>query len=294
MTDLRQRRPAPDGLVWRRTKRFLTYAVLVFFALLFIMPFVLSIATTFKTVPDITANPVSLIADPEYGWTLDGLRALNRGSIQIPRWTLNSILVTGAVVIGRVALASLAGYALARLRFRGRLAIFALVVGVMAIPDIVMAIPRFLIMKELGILNSYFGLIIPLIFDAFAIFMMKQFFQQLPREIEEAAAIDGATTFQTWRYVMLPLAAPALIALTILATQGVWNEFLHALVAVPSEPDLRTLPVGLALLRGGFGDAQPWNALLGASMITILPIAIIFFTFQRYFVQGVAASGTKG
>lgn len=294
MTQVREAQAELQNPIWRRTKKALAYGVLILFALLFITPFVLSIVTTFKTLPDINANPSSFIADPEYGWTLDGLRQLNTPSVRIPRWTFNSVVVSGFVVAGRVLLASLAGYALARLQFRGRLAVFALVVGVMAIPDIVLAIPRFLIMKQLGILNSYFGLIIPLIFDAFSIFMMKQFFEQLPREIEEASAIDGASTFKTWRYVMLPLAAPALIALTILATQGSWNEFLHPLIAAPSDPDLRTLPVGLALMRGGFGDAQPWNALLGASMITILPIAVIFFTFQRYFVQGVASSGTKG
>lgn len=294
MTQVREQQDALQNPVWRRTKRILAYTVLIAAALLFIAPFVLSIVTTFKTLPDINAHPTSFIADPKYGWTLDGLRQLNTPSVRIPRWIFNSVIVTGFVVIGRVFLASMAGYALARLQFRGRLIVFSLVVGVMAIPDIVMAIPRFLIMKELGILNSYFGLIIPLVFDAFSIFMMKQFFEQLPREIEEAAAIDGASTFNTWRYVMLPLAAPALIALVILATQGSWNEFLHPLIAAPSDPDLRTLPVGLALMRGGFGDAQPWNALLGASMITILPIAVIFFTFQRYFVQGVASSGTKG
>lgn len=294
MTQVRERQAELQNPVWRRTKKALAYSLLILFALAFITPFVLSIATMFKTLPDINANPSSFIADPEYGWTLDGLRQLNTPSVRIPRWTFNSVVVSTFVVVGRVFLASLAGYALARLQFKGRLMVFALVVGVMAIPDIVLAIPRFLIMKQLGILNSYVGLIVPLIFDAFSIFMMKQFFEQLPREIEEAAAIDGASAFKTWRHVMLPLAAPALIALTILATQGSWNEFLHPLIAAPSDPDLRTLPVGLALMRGGFGDAQPWNALLGGSMITILPIAVIFFTFQRYFVQGVAASGTKG
>jgi multiple sugar transport system permease protein len=275
-------------------KRVVGYTLLAFFALVFIMPFVLSIATSFKTLPDIQANPVSLIADPQYGWTLDGVRALNSRNIRLPRWTLNSVITTVCVVALRIVFASLAGYALARLRFRGRGLLFALILAVQAIPAIVLAIPRFMVMKQLGILNTYSGMILPLAFDAFAIFMMKQFFEQLPRELEEAAAIDGATTWQTFRYVMLPLAAPGLIALTILSTQGAWNEFLHILIARISRPELATLPVGLAGISAAFGEAPPWNTMTAGAVITIIPIAVVFFIFQRYFVQGTAASAMKG
>jgi len=281
-----------DSPVWRRIRRTVGYLVLVGFALIFIYPFVLSVVTSFKSLPDIAADPVTPWAGPR-GWTLDGIRGLQRGSIRIPLWLLNSVVVTVCVVLGRLVLCSLAGYALARMRFFGRTAVFALVVAVLAVPAIVLAIPRFIIMKELGILNTYAGLILPLMFDAFGIFLMKQFFEQLPAELEEAAAIDGASTVQVFWRVMLPIAAPGLIALTILSTQGTWNEFLHPLIAAPGDPDLRTLPVGLALLRGAFGEAQPWNTILAGAMITTLPMAVIFFVFQRYFVQGVAASALK-
>ena len=287
--------PAPSQpQVWRSVRRFLAYGVLIGFALVFILPFLLSVFTIFKTLPDIAANPVRFMADPQFGWTTEGIQGLNRGSVRIPRWTFNSVVVTVAVVLGRIVLASLAGYALARMEFIGRAAVFALVVAVLAVPPIVLAVPRFIVMKELGILDTYAGLILPLMFDAFGIFLMKQFFEQLPRELEEAAAIDGASVGQIFWRVMLPVAAPGLIVLTILATQGVWNEFLHPLIAAPSNTDLRTLPVGLALLSGTFGQTQPWNTMLAGAMITIIPIAVIFFVFQRYFVQGVAASGTKG
>lgn len=277
------------------TKRVVGYVVLIFFALVFIMPFVLSASTAFKTLPDIQANPVSLLADPAYGgWTTEGVEALNSSRVNLPRWTLNSVVVTVFVVLLRITFGSLAGYALARMRFPGRGWIFALVLAVQAIPGIVLAVPRFMVMKELGILNTYAGLIIPLAFDAFGIFLMKQFFEQLPRELEEAAAIDGATTFQTFYRVMLPLAAPGLIALIILSTQGTWNEFLHILIARIGNPDLTTLPVGLAGLTAAFGQAQPWNTITAGALITIIPIAIVFFVFQRYFVQGTAASAIKG
>ena len=276
-------------------KRLVGYTALVFFALVFIMPFVLSAATAFKSLPDIQANPVSLVADPAYGgWTTEGVEALNSSRVNLPRWTINSVVVTVFVVLLRITFGSLAGYALARMRFRGRGLIFALILAVQAIPGIVLAIPRFMVMKELGIINTYTGMIVPLAFDAFAIFLMKQFFEQLPRELEEAAALDGASTFQTFTRVMLPLAAPGLIALIILSTQGAWNEFLHILIARIGRPDLATLPVGLAGLTAAFGQAQPWNTIVAGSLITIIPIAIVFFVFQRYFVQGAAASAVKG
>ncbi len=123
---------------------------------------------------------------------------------------------------------------------------------------------------------------------------MKQFFESIPKEMEEAAAVDGATIFQAYFRVILPLAAPGLIALTILSFQGSWNEFLHPLIAAPAEPDLRPLPVGLALLRGQFGESLDMPVLTGASVLTTIPVAIIFFIFQRYFIQGVAATGVKG
>lgn len=278
-----------------RRRRALGYTVLVAFALVFVYPFLLSAATAFKSLPDIQANPVVPWASGEYGgWTLDGIAGLDSQSIQIPRWTVNSVVVTVAVVMGRVLFDSMAGYALARLKFPGRGLAFALVIAVMAIPGIILAIPRFLVMKELGILNSYSGLIVPLMFDAFGIFLMKQFFEMLPRELVEAAKIDGASSWQIFSKVMLPLAAPGLITLTILATQGVWNEFLHYLVAAPSEPDLKTLTVGLAGISAAFGEAPPWNTVLAGTLITTIPIAIVFFVFQRYFVQGLAATGIKG
>ncbi|NOX22485.1 MAG: carbohydrate ABC transporter permease [Actinobacteria bacterium] len=275
-------------------KRVAGYAALIFFALLFIMPFILTIVTSFKTLPDIQQNPVQLWADPDMGWTLDGIRGLDTSNVRLPRWAFNSFVVTTTVVIGRVFLDSLAGFALAKMKFRGQQVMFASVVMLLAVPGVVLLIPKFLIMKQLGILNSYTGLILPLMFDAFGIFLMKQFFEQLPNEMLEAAAIDGASTWQTFTKVMLPLARPGLIALTILSIQGVWNDFMHPLIAVPGNPDLATLPLGLANIRAAFGNAQPWNTILAGTIIATIPIAIVFFAFQRYFVQGVAGSGTKG
>lgn len=270
-------------------KRVLGYGVLVGFAFIFIFPFFLAILTSFKTRPDAAANPLSLIPAP---FTTDAYSRL--ADANILRWAFVSLVVTVFVTLGRILLDSLAGYALARLDFPGRRIVFAVIIATLAIPAIVLAIPRFLVLGTLGMLNSWAGLIIPLAVDAFGIFLMRQFFLSIPKEMEEAARIDGASIFQTYFRIIFPLALPGVIALTILSFQGSWNEFLHPLIANPSNGALRTLPVGLALLRGSFGENLDIPALLGASVLTTIPVALIFFAFQRYFVQGVAATGVKG
>ena len=290
-----QPKPRRRNPWWARIRLFASYGLLVGFALMFIMPFVLAAISSFKSLPDIAQNPTALSFDADLGSpTLDGISRLNNDRIRIPRWALNSTIQTVSVTIGRLFLATMAGYALSRLRFRGRWLVFAAVIAVQAIPGIVLVIPKFLVMKELGILNSYWGLILPLVFDAFAIFMMKGFFDTVPREIEEAAALDGASLWQTYSRVMLPLVSPGILALTVLSVQGTWNEFLHSLLAAPSNPDIRTLPVGLALLRGAFGQNNPWNTLMAASLLTTIPMAIVFFVFQRHFRQGLASAAVKG
>lgn len=274
---------------YRAGKRVGGYAVLLLFAAMFIAPFALALANSFKPRPETLAAPLSLLPQEP---TLRAYEAMAR--TPIPRWTLNSVVVSVAVTLGRLFLCSLAGYALARLDFPGRRAVFALVVAVLMVPGIVLAIPRYLVLGQLGLLDTYAGMILPLAVDAFGIFLMRTFFQSIPKEMEEAARIDGATIFQTYWRIILPLAAPGLIALTILSFQASWNEFLHPLIAVPNEQSLRTLPVGLALLRGAQGEALDYPLLLGASLLITIPVAIIFFCFQRHFVQGVAATGVKG
>ncbi|MGI8575104.1 MAG: carbohydrate ABC transporter permease [Egibacteraceae bacterium] len=278
---------------WRVSKRVLGYSLLLFFAFIFIFPFMLAIITSFKTQPEATQAPLDLIPSPATmrAWAEE---IFGSGQVNFPRWTFNSFFITFIVTVGRILLDSMAGYALARLKFPGRQIVFAVIVSTLAIPAIVLAIPRFIVLGTLGMLNSYSGMAVPLAVDAFGIFLMKQFFESIPREMEEAAKVDGATVFQTFWRVVLPLAAPGLIALTILSFQGAWNEFLHYLIAAPADQSLRTLTVGLALLRGSQGQGLDFPVLMGASILTTVPVAIIFFVFQRYFIQGVAATGVKG
>lgn len=266
------------------------YGALIVAGTAYVLPFVLAVVTSFKSLPDFNAHASSLTFDSSLGSpTLDGVRGLDSRLIIFPRWTINSVVVTVFVVLGRVLLSALAGYSLARIRFPGYKLVFGLILAVMMVPPIVLTIPRFLLLKELGWINTYVGLILPLVFDAFGVFLMKQFMEQIPVEIEEAAAIDGAGRLKTFSLVILPIARPAVLTLTILATVGAWNEFLHPLIAT-NRNELRTLPVGLAQLRGQFGEATPWNTVMAASVIMTIPMAIIYFVFQRYFREGVAGA----
>lgn len=270
--------------------RFLGYATLVFFGLVFLYPFVIQIGNALKTEPDAAANPLSPFPDP---LTLAGFERIFAGT-NFPLWLGNSLLVTVLVTIGRVFFDSLAGYALARLRFAGRGGLFAAVIAVMAVPGVVLLIPKFLVLNQLGLYNSYAGLVVPLLADAAGVFIMKQFFESIPVSVEEAARIDGASIFRTFWSVVLPMAKPALITLTILSFQGSWNEFPHSLVSV-QDPDLFTLPRGLAdLVSGSLGKGTQYPLKLGAALLATIPVAIIFVVFQRYFVRDANDGSDKG
>ena len=283
-----QRGQTPN--VWgRRVRALLSYALLFLLALAFFYPFLLATTTSLKSLPDIAANPAQLI--PEQ-WVLEGYLRMQNFNVQ--RWMFNSAFVAIAVTAGNLLFASMAGYALARIPFPGSNLLFVGILGTMMIPGIVLLIPRFIIFRLLGLIDSYGGLILPVLVLPFSVFLMKQFFESIPGELEEASRIDGASRFDMFFRVVLPLARPALIALTILTFQANWNEFMTPLIVVNSNTNLVTLPLGLALLRGGIGESLQWNAMLAGAMLTTLPMAIIFFIFQRYFIEGVSYSGLKG
>jgi multiple sugar transport system permease protein len=251
---------------------------------------VIQLANSFKTEPDAADNPLSPVPDPV---SFAGFERIFEGT-NFPLWLGNSLLVTVVITAGRVFFDSLAGYALARLRFGGRRAIFAAVIAVMAVPGVVLLIPKFLVLNQVGIYDSYTALILPIIVDAAGVFIMKQFFESVPASMEEAARMDGASIFRTYWSVVLPMARPALITLTILSFQGSWNEFPHTLVAV-QDPDLFTLPRGLAdLVSGSLGTGTQYPLKLGAALLATIPVAIIFVIFQRYFVRGATEGAEKG
>lgn len=276
-------------------RRAIGYTLLTFFALLFIGPFVITIATSFKTDADATTNPLSLVPHPPTLAAWKEIFGTGPASVtDFPRWFLNSAFVATTITIGRVFLDSLAGYSLARLGFRGRKFVFGLVIATLAVPGVVLLIPRFLILKQLGLFNSYPGMILPMIVDATGIFLMRQFFLQVPVSLEEAGRVDGASIWRVYWSIVLPIVRPGLITLTILSFQGSWNEFQFFEVATIS-PKYFTLTTGLAnIVSGGLSSGNQFPLKLAASAVTIIPLAILFFVLQRYIVASRLSSAVKG
>ena len=259
-------------------------------AVVYIFPFLLQVMTSFKTDGDASNNPLSLIPET---WTSATYQTLFASDLPFPTWAMNSVIVTLCVTVGRVLFCSMAGYALARLKFRGRGLVFAGVITVMAVPGVVLLIPKFLVVNQLGIYDSYAGMIIPLLADAAGVFIMKNFFESIPVSVEEAARIDGAGVFRTFWSVVLPMARPALITLVILSFQGSWNELSHFVVSAQS-PDLYTLTKGVATLAsGGRGQAQQFPLKMGAALLMTIPVAVLFFVFQRQ-IMSTAEGAEKG
>jgi multiple sugar transport system permease protein len=270
----------------------LGYTVLVFFALFYIFPFIIQIVTSFKSEADAATHPLSLIPHPV---TIKAsFHLLFSGGSGFTRALTNSVVVAVFVTAGRVFFDSLAGYALARLRFPGRNLVFTGILAVMAVPGVVLLIPKFLVLNQLGIYDTYPGLVIPLLTDAAGIFIMKQFFESVSPSIEEAARIDGAGTFRIFWSVVLPMGRPALITLTILSFQGSWNEFAQVLVSVQSS-NLYTLPLWLAKsVTSGFGSGSQYPLKLSAALLATIPVAVVFAVFQRYFIRGASEGSVKG
>lgn len=274
----RNANPPRERLPRRRLiSQLVLYVILIAIALVYIYPFLVQVATSFKTDAEAAVDPISLI--PQV-WTTAAYERLFLRS-DFPLWFMNSAIVTVFVTAGRVFFDSLAGYALARLNFRGRGVVFAALIAVMAVPAVVLLIPKFLVINQLGIYDSYPGMILPLLVDAAGVFIMKNFFESIPVSVEEQARIDGAGTFRTFWSVVLPMARPALITIIILSFQGSWNELSHFIVATQS-PELTTLTKGVAALASGqLSQGTQYPLKLAAAAIMTIPVAVMFFIFQR-------------
>lgn len=272
----------------RRVGSAMTYSFLLALAVVYIFPFVIAVVTSFKTEPDSTANPLSLTPHPA---TTSAFHQLYEDQ-DFPSWVKNSLIVTLSVTFLRVFLDSLAGYALARLRFRGRGAAFATIVAVMAVPGVVLLIPKFLIIRQFGMYDTYYGMIVPLLVDAAGVFIMKNFFESIPVSVEESARIDGASIFRIYWSIVLPMARPALVTIFILSFQGSWNELAHFIISAQST-SLDTLTKGVAQLASGqLGSGNRYPLKLAASTLMTIPVAVLFFVFQRR-IMNVTAGAVK-
>jgi len=291
-TSARPAQPTQDGTTVHRSgagKKAIVYVLLVFFSLLYVYPFIIQLVTSFKTNADAVANPLSLVPNP---LTVAAFERLTE--TDFPIWFFNSVWVALVVTAGRVFFCSLAGYSLARLKYRGRAGLFTAVLAVMAVPGVVLLIPKFLVLNYLGIYNTPWALFVPLLVDAAGVFIMKQFFESIPISVEEAARIDGASTFRTFWSIVLPMSKPALITLTILSFQGSWNELAHFIIAT-NDSDLYTLTRGVgSLTSGALGSGSQFPISMSAALLMTIPTALVFILFQRFFTQGANAGAEKG
>lgn len=265
----------------------LLYAILVLYAIVTMIPFLWALSSSFKTLEEIVSGSISFIPKD---FTLDNYKQIFVEQELFPRWFMNSVIIAVAVTILNLIFNSMAGYALARLHFRGKRTIFMIVLAVLMIPAQVTMIPNYLILKQLGWLNSYQGMIVPAMINATFIFMMRQFFINFPKELEEAAALDGLSRIGTFFRIVLPLARPALAAQAIFVFMGSWNDFMRPLIIL-SDPQLFTLPLGLNSFKGQY--ISYWNYIMAASMVFTLPVLVIYAFFNRYFIKGISFTGGK-
>jgi multiple sugar transport system permease protein len=262
------------------------HVVLAMLAIVFVFPLFWLITGSLKSADEVIANP-PLIWPQQ--WTLDNFVQVFT-TAPFGRWIFNTVLVAGSVTGVALLFHSMAAYSLARLNFPGRGLLFIAVVSTLMITFPVILVPLFILVKELGWINTYWALIIPNIFNAYGIFLMRQFYLGIPRELEEAAIMDGASLVGVYYHVILPLARPIISTLAVFFFLANWNFFLWPLV-VTTDPNLQVLQVGIATFTGQYGSE--WNLILAASLLATLPIVALFAFFQRYIVESVKMSGLK-
>jgi multiple sugar transport system permease protein len=268
-------------------RKAIAYAILALLAAIALVPFVWTLSTSLKNIDEVFVYPPTLLpATPKwsnYSRLWDAL--------PIGRWIVNSAYIVVLTVFGKLVLASTAAYAFARLRFPGRDWIFYTFLTSLMIPWEVTLIPGFVLMRQLGWVDSHLALIIPGIGDVFGIFLLRQFFMSIPRELEDAAKIDGAGYLRVFLTIVLPLSRPALAVVAVLGFMSVWNSFLWPLIMMNS-PEKFTLPVGLQLLNSQHGT--DWTTLMAGDVIALTPVVVVYLLAQKYFIEGITLTGVKG
>lgn len=271
-----------------RPERLLATAVLTLGALFMAAPFALMLGTSLMTYAQTVAYPPEWLPRPV---TWENYR---KALFETPllRYLANSTLVAAAVVAGQLVTGSLAGYAFARMRFKGRNVLFFAVLATMMLPIYVNVVPLFVLMSFLGWVDTYQALIVPGLTGAFGIFLFRQWFLNLPAELEDAARIDGASPWEMFWLVALPTAAPAVATLAIFEFLASWNTFMWPLVVTNAE-HLRTLPVGLAAFRSSMKEVTDWGLLMAATAVSVVPAIAVFLIGQRHFIRGLLEGAVK-
>jgi len=269
------------------TSQLLLYAALTLGFILVVTPFVWMILGSFKSEGELRQVPPTWW--PQTG-TLDNYRDLFNKA-KFLTYFFNSTLVAVCVTVGNVVFCSMVGYALAKLEFRGKKLVFGLVMGTLLLPGMVTFVPLFVLVANLGLVDSYPGLILPFLVTPFGVFLMRQFILGLPDDLLDAGRVDGASELRIFRQIILPLCGPALGTLGILTFLSSWNSFLWPLVVAQTQ-DYYTLPVALALFSTGQNETD-YGLLLAGATVVVMPIVIVFLILQRRFIEGIATTGIK-
>ncbi|ROR96349.1 carbohydrate ABC transporter membrane protein 2 (CUT1 family) [Salana multivorans] len=270
-----------------RLVQVVSQVLLTLAAALVLLPFVWMVASALKPASEVFASPPSLV-----GSSLRWENFTNAWTyLPFGRFMVNGIVVSAIGTVMVVASSAMAAYAFSRIRWRGRDGVFLLYLGTLMIPQEVLVVPMFILMRNLGWTNSYLGLIVPWAFTAFGTFLLRQFFLTVPEELEDAARIDGASRWRMFVRIVLPMATPAMGTLAVFTFIGYWNSFLWPLLIV-SDVRMATVPLGLNMFLGQTGNQ--WNLLMAAATISIVPSALIVLGLQRYLVSGIALSGMGG
>jgi multiple sugar transport system permease protein len=264
----------------------LLYLVMALIAITTVGPFVIMISVSFTENIRFITLPIGLIPDP---FTLENFETLFTRTLAL-RWLFNSIYVAGVSTFGGVITSTMAGYAFARGDFIGKEIIFALFLGILMMPETALIVPQFVVLSDLGLVNTYWALIGPWFASIFGTFLMRQQYLSIPRDYDDAARIDGANLWQIYYFVLLPQLKPAMATLAVLRFMGNWNSFLYPLI-VTSRATMLTLTVGLGTVSRAGGDA---GLDMAGAVITFLPTMILFVMMQKYIIQGISLSGVKG
>lgn len=282
--------PASMGMRNRRTIQLvINYTILVLVALIVLLPLIWMLSTSFKPKSQWFSTQIEWIPRT-FTWE-NYERIFNNRTTPIGRWFLNSIILGVITTTLTLIIDSLAAYAYARLQFPGRKLIFALLLTTLFLPGVMFLVPNFITVFRLGLLNTFPGVFLPALAGVFGVFFLRQFFEGIPRELEEAAHIDGANTFQTFWQIVLPLARPALATLAVITFLASWNDFLWPLLIL-QERALQTLPPGLRTLQGAY--TSEYGQMMAGAAIAAVPVLLVYIFAQRYIVESVATTGLKG
>ena len=267
--------------------RVLLYIVLILIAVIMVVPFLWMLSTSLKTQYDAVKIPPVWIPDPPQ-WENYVKLFTEQPMFQ---FMLNTIKIVFFVVLGQLFFSSLAAYSFARISFKGRNVVFFFYIATLMVPGQVTMIPTYLMFAKAGLTDNHLALILPAFFSAFGVFLLRQFFMSLPRELEEAAEIDGCNPFMTYWRIMLPLVVPAMLTLGVFTLMNTWNDYMGPLIYL-SSPEKYTMTLGIAYFKGVY--TTQWNLVMAGSIVSVVPILIAYLCAQKYFIEGIAFSGVKG